>query len=145
MEFLNKAATIVFGELLNRMNNGYLKLTNKPFMPLTMELIGVGIQTPWGMAELYSLCHYYEQNGDLMQDPEMCFFVTDNRKGFLADYDKLIIAPYMFQQANLGIYQDSTIIENSRLTKFLRAQQKDQTVFANSWLTNIRGQGFLNQ
>ncbi len=112
-------------------------------MPLTMELIGVGIETPWGMADLYSLCHYYEQNSDLMQDPEMCFLVTDERNGFAADYEKLQIAPYMFRQANMGIYQDSVIMENSKLTKFRRRQQKDQTMFANTWLTNIREQGFL--
>lgn len=112
-------------------------------MPLTMELIGVGIETPWGVADLYSLCHYYEVNGDLMQDPEMCFLVTDNRNGFIADFDKLKIAPYMFQQANLGIYQDSIKIEHSKLTRYLRKQQKEQTAFANTWLQNIREQGFL--
>ncbi|WP_333887348.1 DUF6908 domain-containing protein [Sphingobacterium siyangense] len=145
MEFLSQKATIVFGELLNRIENAYLKIENVPYMPLTMELIGVGIETPWGMADLYSLCHYYEQNGDLMQDPEMCFLVTDNRNGFNADFGKLKIAPYMFQQANLGIYQDSIKIENSKLTKFLRKQQKQQTDFANTWLTNIREQGFLTK
>lgn len=146
MEFLNKKATIVFGELLNRLNEGYVKIYNDPFMPLTMENIGWDIETPWEKrADLFSLCHYYEQNGDLMQDPEMCFLVIDSRGDFKADFDKLKIIPYMFQQANLGIYQESAIIENSKLTKFRRAQQNDHTVFANGWLVNIREQGFLNK
>nr|WP_147420451.1 hypothetical protein [Sphingobacterium detergens] len=109
-----------------------------------MENIGWDIETPWGNACQFSLCHYYEQNFDLMQDPEMCFLVIDNRGDFKADFDKLKVIPYMFQQANLGIYQDSIIIEDSKLTKFLRRQQKDQTEFANMWLVNIREQGFLN-
>lgn len=144
MEFLNQKATIVFGELLNRLDKGYIKIHSAPFMPLSFELIGVGIQTPWGSADLYSLCHYYEQNGDLMQDPEMCFLVTDNRGDFKADFSKLKIAPYMFQQANLAIYQESAIMEDSKLTKFRRDLQKDHTEFANGWLLNIRAQGFLN-
>jgi len=144
MEFLNKAATIVFATLIDNLNEeGYLKIYNDPFMPLTVERIGTGIVSPWGTGNLYSLCHYYEQNGDLMQDPEMCFFVCDERKGFQSDYDHLKIAPYLFQQANLGIYEESVRMEGEKLTVFARKLQKDHTDFANGWLRNIREQGFL--
>lgn len=143
MEFLNKKATIVFATLIDKMNEGYLKIVNDPYMPLTIERIGWNIQTPWGTAVLYSLCHYYTQNGDLMQAPEMCFVVVDQRKEFKSDYDKIMVVPYMFQQADLGIYEESAIIENSNLSKFRRSQQKSHTEFANLWLNNIREQGFL--
>lgn len=144
MEFLNSKATEIFAALLEGMQDRqHRKIQNEHFMPLTMERIGINIQTPWGEADLYSLCHYYIQNGDLMQDPEMCFFVVDQRETNKADYDKIKVAPYMFTQANLGIYQESALIEDNSITKFRRAQQADHTDFANGWLINIQSQGFL--
>lgn len=112
-------------------------------MPLTVEQIGKGIATPWGEGKLYSLCHYYEQNGDLMQDPEMCFIVVDNRAAETGDIDFVGVYPYAFIQASLAIYQESANIENNKLTSFSRKQQADHTVFANQWLGNIDKQGFL--
>lgn len=145
MEFLNRKATIVFVKLIDTLKDGqYRKIENSPFMPLSMEKIGSGISTPWGTANLYSLCHYYEQNGDLMQDPEMCFFMIDSRQGFTADFEKVVIAPYIFQQANLGIYEESVRMAGCSLSKFHRPMQKAHTEFANGWLSNIQSQGFLN-
>ncbi len=79
-----------------------------------------------------------------MQDPEMSFIMIDNRGEDAAAYEKVVVTPYMFQQANLGIYQESAIIENNQLTKFKRQQQADHTAFANGWLQNVKEQGFLN-
>ena len=145
MEFLNLKSTIVFTKLVDTLMEGYRKIVNEPYMPLTMEKIGERISTPWGIAKLFSFCHYYEQNGDLMQDPEMCFFMIDNRQGFTADFDKLLIAPYSFQQANLGIYEESVLMEADSLTKFHRPMQKGHAAFANQWLATIQQQGFLNK
>jgi len=146
MEFLNKAATIVFVQLVDSMNGQqHRKIINEPFMPLTIEQIGPRIETPWGDAVLYSLAHYYEQNGDLMQDPEMCFFILDKRDGFAKDWEKVRIAPCMYQQANLGVYQESVRMENYKLTKFNQKLQAEHTAFANGRLFNIRQQGFLNR
>ena len=144
MEFLNQKATIVFIRLVESLGGGlHRKIENTPFMPLTIESIGENIDTPWGMASLYSLCHYCKQNGDLMQDPEMCFFIIDNRNGATLNNDNVKIAPYSFQQANMGIYEESVRMENAKLTEFNRNMQKDHTEFANMWLSNIEEQGFL--
>jgi len=78
-----------------------------------------------------------------MQDPEMCFVVVDNRTHQTTDLDFVSIHPYMFQQANMGICQQSIQMENNRLTKYNRKMQADHTIFANQWLYNIRQQGFL--
>jgi len=143
MESLNNKSTIVFAELINRLNEGYVKIVNDPYMPLTVENIGGNIVTPWGLASLYSICHYYEQNGDLMQDPEMCFLAIDNRGTFKTDYKLIKVIPYLYRQASLGIYEESAIFENAILTKFRRDKQKAHTAFANTWMMNIREQGFL--
>lgn len=46
------------------------KLDNAPdtYMPLTVERIG---------PRTYSLAHYFEQNGDLVPDPDMVFYLTE--------------------------------------------------------------------
>ena len=41
----------------------YLKVENDPYLPLVIEA--------WGGC--VSVAHYYEQNGDLMRDPEIVF------------------------------------------------------------------------
>ncbi len=121
----------------------HLKIQNESFMPLTIERVGEDIDTLWGNGSLYSLCHYYVQNGDLMQDPEMCFIVVDKRQDATA-WEQAEIRPYLFQQANLGIYQESILFKGNRPDKYDRKMQADHTVFANQWLSNIEQQGFLN-
>eukprot|EP01132_Coremiostelium_polycephalum_P013316 gene13316-16233_t len=134
MEFLNQIATIVFSKLIDSLNGQqHRKILNDPYMSLTLEMVGQYIETPWGLANLYSLCHYYKQNGDLMQDPEMCFFSIDSRGDFKADYSKIVIAPYMYQNASIG-YQESVRMENQKLTTFNKKRQKEHTIFANTWL-----------
>lgn len=44
-------------------------IENAPYMSLAVENIGPGTR---GLPAL-SICHYGEQNGDLMRNPEMCF------------------------------------------------------------------------
>jgi hypothetical protein len=144
METLNKNSNSIFCALIDKMQGKqHLKIINEPFMPLTIERIG---QAYGGEAQLYSLCHYYEQNGDLMQDPEMCFIVADHRgQDNPTAWDQVRIAPYLYQQANTGTYQESITLQNNELTTIDHALQAEHTAFANQWLSNIKQQGFLNK
>ncbi|PVD52187.1 hypothetical protein DC498_10710 [Terrimonas sp.] len=119
-----------------------MKLQASEFMPLTMERLDEDIQTPYGKGTLYSLCHYYEQNGDLMRDPEMCFLVVDNRKEE-TDFDFIGIYAQMYQQDNLGLYEESIRIDSGKLTSYIKVWQSGHCQFANQWLKNISQQGFL--
>jgi hypothetical protein len=47
----------------------HVSIANEPYMRLVIEHIGDG---PHGLPAI-SVAHYYEMNGDLCQDPEMCF------------------------------------------------------------------------
>ncbi len=109
-------------------------------MPLTMERLG---DAYGGQAALYSLCHYYEQNGDLMQDPEMCFVVVDGRTAEKSGFENVQVTPYYFAQANLGYYEQSIVFDNGILKSCDNEVLHGQTEFANIWLKNISGQGFL--
>ena len=50
-------------------NETAVRLTANGYMPLSVEHIG---QSAEGN-RLIAICHYGEQNGDLMRDPEMVF------------------------------------------------------------------------
>jgi hypothetical protein len=144
MKTLNQFSTKTFCSLLDHMNgHQHLKIINEPFMPLTIEKIGENIDTYWGEASLYSLCHYYEQNGDLVQDPEMCFIVAGRPEEKIGSFEGIKIIPYMYQQANLGIYEESITFKNNEMEKYSRTLQLHHVVFANQWLQNIVEQGFL--
>jgi hypothetical protein len=142
MKKLSIEATRIFCRLLKRMGKQtYIRLTAKEFLPLVLEQIGE-VSTFYGPGKLYSLAHYYEQEGDLMRDPEMVFIVVDNRKG-TTDYDPMAIYPQLFRQDNIGAYEESVCLENDRATTFKPLWQKDQAIFASQWLKNIQQQGFL--
>ena len=104
----------------------YVSIPNEPFMRLVIEHIGEG---PHGLPAI-SVAHYYEMNGDLCQDPEMCFEIESTQQG-------IVMHPYMFQMANPPIYQEiSNDAQGIALTEELRQ-------FAATWDRNLRDQGFM--
>jgi hypothetical protein len=74
----------------------YLKIDNPPFMELVIEAMDES--GPLGLPSL-SVCHYGEQNGDLMRDPEMCFEVV------CAEDRTLSLNPWYFRNDYLGLEQ----------------------------------------
>ena len=142
MKKINQQATKIFCRLLEKLgNHDSMKLISDGFMPLVLEQIGENISTPYGNAKLFSLAHYYEQNGDLMRDPEMVFIVVDNRIE-KNDLELIGIYPQMYQQDSLGIYEESVNIEHNKLTTFKKLWQDSHCNFANMWLKNISQQSF---
>lgn len=105
----------------------YIKVENEPYMPLVIESVG---KSPQGH-DLISVAHYYEQNGDLCQDPEMVFEASPH--GWRPVYFQMAIPP-VFERAI--IYEDGAVKVNLRII----AEQKS---FARTWDKNIREQGFL--
>jgi hypothetical protein len=104
----------------------YISIENAPFMRLVIEHIGRG---PQGLPAI-SVAHYYELNGDLCQDPEMCFEVASTPDGLVFD-------PYMFQMAIPPVYQEVT---NDAQGVTLAEQLRQ---FATMWDANLRAQGFI--
>lgn len=77
----------------------------------------------------FSVCHYYEQNGDLMRDPEMIFLRGADRNYY----------PVYFRQDGLGVERFSVRRENGQ-TMVLVREQADEAVFAGTWMRNIKAQ-----
>lgn len=121
----------------------HLKIKNRPYLPLTVELLNEGIATVYGAGNIYSLCHYYEQNGDLMQSPEMCFILVDNRSDKSQDWEEVVILPYMLQVAALSIYELSISIVGQKVTIINKELQLKHTLLADQWLHEIDILNFL--
>lgn len=143
MKQLNETATRIFCTLLQALGQrNSIQLKAGEFMPLSIERIITDVETTEGLATLYSLAHYYDQQGDLMRDPEMCFLVIDIRMEE-KDYNAITIYPQMFRQDNAAIEEESITIEGNKVVSFIPVWQKDHCAFANQWLKNIKSQGFL--
>ena len=131
MNMLNKQATAIFKRLIAMTEaTGYVKINNAEgsFMPLSVEKVGIASDVMGVDMEIFSLAHYYQQNGDLMADPEMTFFVY---------YENIF--PASFRQDGLGIHRES-LIQEEGVWKLARKEQNDETIFANMWLKNIQQQ-----
>ena len=128
MKTLNKQSTQTMNKMVSMMEDGYIKIDNTggSFMPVSVEQIFENEKF-----RIYSVAHYYEQNGDLMADPEMCFLMDKKSGSYLPSY---------FKQDNIGMEQESIIIENGVIKGYSPKMQADHVAFANMWLRNIKDQ-----
>jgi len=123
MTKINGASRQVLDKIweLAEQNGGCHKLNNNPtFMPLSIEKL-----TP----TIISICHYGEQNGDLMRDPEMLF-----QKDESGDY-----FPYYFRNDYLGVEEFISAFLG-HIEKADEKRQRAQAEFANVWMQNIKSQ-----
>lgn len=110
-------------------NGDHAKIHNGSWMPLTIEKIGQG---PNGH-QAVSICHYGEQEGDLMRDPEICFEVVGNE-----------VFPYYFRNDYAGLEQVVYVSdENGKVTHVRPRLKKEIESFLRIWNRNLKEQGFL--
>ena len=105
------------------------------YMPLSIESIGT---SPDGN-RLISLCHYGEQNGDLMRDPEMVFELFIHGEASAAE-------PLSFQNDYLGVLQEVYRYNDTGKKTHVNTRLKQElTSFAKTWFQNLKEQGFLSE
>ena len=124
MTKVNGASKIVLDKLreLAEQNGGHHKLNNsKTFMPLSIEKLGKAV---------ISICHYGEQNGDLMRDPEMIFWKDEKGEYF----------PYYLRNDYLGKENIFGEVKGGILEVSNRIGQTTLTKFANDWLARVKDQ-----
>ena len=109
----------------------YLKIPNPPYMELVIE--AVDESGPLGLPAL-SVCHYGEQNGDAMRDPEMCFEL-----GFAGGAH---LDPYLWRNDYVAAEQVSRAIIRDHYIALLELHKQHEK-FAGMWDNNLRLQGFL--
>ena len=103
------------------------------YMPLSVEEIG----SSGDGYRLVSLCHYGEQNGDLMRYPDIVFLFHNLPEGMAAE-------PVSFRNDYLGIVQEVyRYDETGRRTHVVPSLKQELKEFAESWFANLKDQGFF--
>ena len=110
-----------------------IRLTVGGYMPLSVEDIG---QSADGN-RLISICHYGEQQGDLMRDPEMVFEISTYAPLDMAE-------PLSFRNDYMGIMQEVYRYDDSGKKTHVKTRLKRELKwFARTWFTNLKDQDFL--
>lgn len=135
MRKINQEAKGVFDTLTEGLTKigDHRKIENGAFMPLCIEVIGeVEINNDLQALEI-SFCHYGEQNGDLMRDPEMNFIVISGN-----------YYPSYFRNDYVGVEEFSLFYDDlGKLEGIKPKTQRQHAIFAGQWALNLREQGFI--
>ena len=119
----------VFGGFENLAQNP-ISLMVEGFMPLSIERIGTG---PRG-GILLSVMHWYEQNGDLMRDPDVEIEILPDTGEWL---------PLSYRQDSAGLFQQVQRDIDGELMRATERFVKDIQDFLVLWDSNIGEQGFI--
>lgn len=99
--------------------------TKGVFMAVHVEFVSV-----CNLGQIYSVAHYYEQNGDLMRDPDMEFI-----KGGDGEY-----YPISFWQDAPLVRTETVLWKDGEITGWMGKEQAKLVPFANAWMKNIKDQ-----
>lgn len=111
------------------------KLHAPGFMDLCVEVVDRGVQDKTRYADV-SLAHYYEQNGDLMADPEMVVRV------YLDDSWPHADALSFRQDGGLAYVSESYAYDDAGArVGVYKARHADNNAFLAQWLRNVEAQG----
>jgi hypothetical protein len=127
MPFLGVRATAIFRRIIDGLatvgDHRTFDNANGAFMAIHVEIIG-----RHGDGMIVSLAHYFTQNGDMMRDPDVEFYVTATE-----------IVPMTFQQDGIGVYTRAAWFEGDIMHTNPR-HQRDIAEFCEMWLPNIAEQ-----
>jgi|ETNmetMinimDraft_26_1059896.scaffolds.fasta_scaffold61403_2 hypothetical protein len=132
MKKINQISASIFNKLVALMGeNDHLKIDNSDgcFMPIVIEKLGSPSNIGGQPVQVFSLTHYFKQNGDSVPDPDMTFAQSlyDNNCIWALTYqDQLRYDEAVF-------IKDGHWVENKKL-------QNDLSVFSGQWLKNIKDQ-----
>lgn len=116
-------------------------------MPVTVEWVNTYPAQDGRMGyELWSVAHYYTQNGDAMRDPEIVYAIPVDSRGLHFDF---AFPQEMTQDGLAGMGRIGAAMSYRRLVEFGRdgqpakyypRAQRDAATFTTTWMRNIREQ-----
>jgi hypothetical protein len=109
-----------------------IELHVEGYMRLCIENVGINLCCGPRGGALISVAHYYEQNGDLMRDPDLVFEIIDGEWW-----------PISYRQDNLGLFQEAVWCDDSSRVMVRQKLVRDLKSFARQWDRNLKEQGFL--
>ena len=130
MKAINKTAKKVMDHLIEGVDidaddSKKIDNTKGVFMVVHIECVG-----KCNLGQIYSVAHYYEQNGDLMRDPDMQFI-----KGGDGEY-----YPISFWQDAPTIRDEPVKWVDGDIVSYNEKRQAGLVTFANTWMKNIKEQ-----
>ena len=133
MKYLSKEATKVMDKLTEGLDeeNSYRKLDNQPGLYMAVNVDRV---SEMDAGVIFAVAHNFIQEGDVMADPDMGFLRATTPQG------ENMYFPTHYQLDSVGLYQESAVFEDGKLTGIYRRMQREHTTFANMWMKNIKVQ-----
>ncbi len=128
MKPLGKRATATLDKLTAGLEPGTSrKVANSTaFMPLSVERLD---------EDRFSIAHYFEQNGDLVPDPDMSFWKDEHGRYFPID---ITMATGKYTRA---ISQLNRLNDGRHMAEgYYRGANRELVSFAHMWLKNIKSQ-----
>jgi len=110
----------------------HYRLKAPGYMDLIVEIWKEGNDT------MMSVCHYYEQNGDLMKDPEIMYKLIEYEND-----DKNLVweDAQWIQQDPVGVFRQVYVKKDGK-TFVNRKPKEELRDFSKMWANNIKNQGF---
>lgn len=129
MKAINQRAKKVMDTLTENMEgtDGHRKIDNTKG---TFMVVHVERMNKCSLGQIYSIAHYFEQNGDLMRDPDMEFI-----KGGDSEY-----YPISFWQDAPPLRDEAVVWKDGEIMGYREQQQMRLVTFANTWMKNIEEQ-----
>jgi hypothetical protein len=141
MRRLSPFATKVFVTLVDGLAAGEArKLDHAPgaFMAVSVDCLSLirrsGGEGPGGA--VYAIAHRYEVNGDLVPDPDVEFYVTDDSD----DPSGKAVYPTAIDHGPMGYHRHVELDAAGHPARFFRRVQADLAKFCESWMRNIARQ-----
>lgn len=116
--FLSEYAPYIMDGTLN-----YARFESDTYEPLYIERIG---------KDQLAMAHTYVQNGDMMYDPEIVFYVDDEHKQ---------LRPMTYEQSDLGVYQRVYDPDDHALAHPNRNLEHGINDMFRTWSENLKQQG----
>lgn len=123
MQPVNKKAAAILEKLtagLEYAEARKIDNTDGVFMAVYIDRIG---------DDLYSVAHYYTQNGDRMADPDVVFWKRPN--GWF---------PVECTMHGAGYYNKVLVIEKGEVVQWKPRAYRDLKIFCGTWMANIKAQ-----
>jgi hypothetical protein len=138
-EMKNVARIIALNGGLAKLAERPIKIEMKGFDRLCIEHVGASVDS--GLVSV-SVAQYFEQNGDLMSDPEMTFDVNpgdDKEYGWLSGTWR----PSSITQSPMGVYREAVFLDDAGRVMIRPKLVAELKQFARIWNRNIGEQGYL--
>lgn len=120
---LNPQATEIFNSIMTLLGNkSAIKIDNSlSYMPLNVDRLS---------GKRVAFAHNSIQDGDVMADPDMEFFIDESGNIF----------PCTFQNSYIGLYHVAIECEGGKPARIRPRLYESILSFANTWLINIKDQ-----